>query len=115
MQIHRGARRPQPDRQSNPKLALARAIAAFYAKPYESLGVSQDPAPGMVPPSEATARFTSGYDRQKQPYRGDRVTPPGRVVIGDNVTMETGQRSFPTSRSTMTPLSAHDAASTAER
>ncbi len=62
----------------DPKLAFARAIAAFHARPYEPLGVSSDLAIGK------DSRF--GSDCSIYP----RVTVGRNSVIGDRVTLHPG-------------------------
>ena len=68
----------------DPKLAFARAIAVFYAKPYESRGVSQDLALGanshIGKDCSIHPRVTVGRDS----IVGARVTLHPGVVIGDN-------------------------------
>ncbi|MBK8315477.1 MAG: UDP-3-O-(3-hydroxymyristoyl)glucosamine N-acyltransferase [Acidobacteria bacterium] len=79
----------------NPKLAFARAIAAFYAKPYESLGVSQELAIGKGSTFGADCSIHPRVTIGRNSLIGDRVTLHPGVVIGDNVTIGDGTTIFP--------------------
>src|SRR5262245_13287613 len=68
----------------DPKLAFARAIAAFHSKPYKSRGLSSDLILGensrVGEGCSIYPRVTIGLDS----IIGDRVTLHPGVVIGDN-------------------------------
>ena len=79
----------------NPKLAFARAISIFYAKPYQSSGVSPDLILGA---GSRIGRECSIHPRVtlgRESIIGDRVTLHPGVVIGNRVQIGDETEIFP--------------------
>jgi UDP-3-O-[3-hydroxymyristoyl] glucosamine N-acyltransferase len=68
----------------DPKLAFARAIAAFHSKPYRARGVSPDLALGENSTIGADCSIHPRVTIGRDSIIGDRVTLHPGVVIGDN-------------------------------